>query len=206
MWEVGSTEYGSLMSNPIENIDRGYPEERARLVLNEIHPLLAIPGDKNKTGTIYGEICEDTRSDMYEMYFGGTSFSLPEKFDHDVLFTMLEKEYGRDAAADFANKKEHIHKPRNLFIVDSLRAALTPDSQSIIEIGELASEKCLDVYRTISSTDNPGSYWHNSIMFLNGPLPNVRGAYRIGKPFKIVWPASIKLEFETRRKTRVKSA
>lgn len=206
MWEVGfDGVWFARVSNPIENIDRGYPEERARLQLNEIHPLLAIPGDENKTGTIYGEICEDTRSDMYELYFGGTSFSLPEKFDHDVLFTMLEKEYGRDVAADFANKKEHIHKPRNLFIVDSLRAALTPDSQSIIEIGELASEKCLYVYRTIYSPDNPGSYVQQFNNVFKWPIiPNVRGwcIPDWEKPFKIFWPASIKLEFESQEKNK----
>src|SRR5690606_33733444 len=116
-WEVGFDEiWFARVGNWVtrEDLSLGIPQDNiARVVLNEIHPLLAIPKDEEKTGNIYGGIGGPTRTEFYELYFSAYHFTLPENFQKDDLLQLLSdhheevivKAYDEYIVENFSDRK-----------------------------------------------------------------------------------------------------
>jgi hypothetical protein len=168
------------------------PDMYSRAVLNEVHPLLALPEDEKKTGNLYGEISDEAKTEYYELYFNRDHFTLPEVFQKDELLELLKHYHGETIAEAFNEYTDETFADRDDFIDGTIRAALDPDGNSVIEFGILKEDGGLGLYRCISRGTQRSRYLMkiNSIdrcpmlLNMNGCLPDWE------KPFMPDWPLS----------------
>lgn len=201
-WEVGFdgiwfAKVGNWVTR--EDFSLGIPpDQTATAILNEVHPLLALPKDEEKTGNIYGGISESTRTEYYELYFSEDYFTLPKEFKKDELFQLLSHHHGEKIAKEYHEYIVETFTGRELFIEDTLRAALDPEGNSVIEFGILKEDGGLGLYRGISRGTTRSRYLTKINSIDRCPeLHNMRGCIPDWeKQFKTGWPLSFLKKFE----------
>lgn len=206
-WEVGFDGiWFARIGNWITRVDFDLgilPVTNARAVLNEVHPLLALPKDEEKTGNIYGGISERTRTEYYELYFSADYFTLPEEFQKEELLQLLSHYHGETIAKEYNEYIVETVIDRSFFIEGTLRAALDPEGNSVIEFGILKEDGGLGLYRGISRGKSRSRYLMkiNSIdrcpelLNMHGCIPDWE------RPFKTDWPLSFLLKYDDREVT-----
>lgn len=174
--------------------------QNIRIILNEIHPVLALPGEESgeMTGNIYGRYGRDTQSALYEMYFNSERFVLDHKNTHKSLLQQLKYHHSDELSKSFQNTKICVLTEEKDFVENSFQAALMGD-KNVVEIGILSESKSLGVYRvflnnTQSSSDEieikrimlqlMSVDEFPIITSVNGCLPDWK------RPFSTGWPLS----------------